>query len=339
MTRVPNDTLERSTKRDLASALARAVSAGIISGDQAAAIERSEAARRAGPRSFPPAAEALAYVGGVLALAAGSLYLSHAWSGLPAGARVGATALATIGLFAGGWVARRSDDSAVSRLAGILWLLSVGTSIALGWVVVRNVLRVDDDAAGTLVGGAATAYAAVLWSIRRRSPQLLAMGAGVLVTTASVLYQTDASAGAAALTIWCVGLGWMAATAAGLLRPTRLSYALGGFAMLVGPWIHEEGWGAVLALVTAVVLMGFGVARRQEPVLYLGAVGLFSAVTDLVIRYFAPSSGAPAALLVCGLALIAIALGTAHVRKAMPTTGDGKGDGEASDGIGGPAGR
>ena len=71
-------------------------------------------------------AEALGYVGVVLALAGAAVGLAQGWEDLPVWARLAIPAAATGLLLLGGVLLRRQEEPAFRRLMSVLWVLSVG---------------------------------------------------------------------------------------------------------------------------------------------------------------------------------------------------------------------
>jgi uncharacterized membrane protein len=92
---------------------------------------------------------------------------------------------------------------------------------------------------------------------------------------------------------------------------------LGILLSLVAPafGVGEHGWVYAIAIATAVAVMAASVPLRNTPMLAMGTIALFGYVTSLVIRYFADSLGAPAALALTGALILALAtVGTRLLR-------------------------
>jgi len=326
---VDHDTSHRTEpaprRVDLAEALSRAVTSGIISVEQADAIRREEAERagvtRHGAGEIPLVTEVLAYVGAMLAAGALAVLLGKHWSSLGIAGHLSAEALVTVVLLVGGWMLRDTREPAFERLAGVLWLLS---AIAFGGLVAIFGVDVWKPAATTTVLTACAStvvYAGALWAWRPRAPQVLALWAACLATVIASLVQVDATASAAVLVPWAFGLAWIGLTRLGALRPPATSYALGALPVLAAPFATDFGWPLILGLVSAGAVMAASIWLRRTELLFMGAVALFFYVLRLGIQYFAPALGLPVSLLVAGLALIGIALLTAHMYRSAPHGG------------------
>jgi len=307
---------------DLAETLRRAVASGIISAEQADAIRREEAGRatvtRHGAGEIPLVTEVLGYIGAMLSAAAIAVLLGLHWESLGTAAHLTVMAIVTVVLLAGGWMLRDSREPAFERLSEVLWLLS---AIAFGGLVAIFGVDVWQPAATTaaLTACAATVvYAGALWAWRPSAPQLLALWAACLATVIAGLVQIDASAAVAVLVPWAFGLLWLGVTRQGTLRPSATSYALGALPFLAAPFVTDLGWPLFLGLVSAASVMAASIWLRQTKLLFMGAVALFFYVLRIGAQYFAPALGLPVSLLVAGLALIGIALLTAHMYRSSP---------------------
>ncbi|HXY72625.1 MAG TPA: DUF2157 domain-containing protein [Actinomycetota bacterium] len=314
---------------DLTETLRGAVASGIISPEQADAIRRDEAERaatvkRRGGGEIPLVTEVLAYVGAMLATGAVAVLLGLHWADLGVSAHVTVDALVTVALLAGGWRLRDSREPAFERLASVLWLLS---AVAFGGLVAIFGVDVWKPSAATTAlaaCGATVVYAGVLWAWRPRAAQLFALWAACMGTVIAGLVRGDATATTSVLAPWVFGLAWLGLTRLGALRPVGASYALGALPVLAAPFVTDLGWPVFLGLVSAGAVMAASVWLRQTKLLFMGAVALFLYVLRVGIQYFAPALGLPVSLLVAGLALIGVALLTAHMYRAPDEGSDAK---------------
>jgi hypothetical protein len=306
----------------LGRSIDRWVESGLITREQGEAIRRAEAARAPEPavrRRVPLIAEVLGYLGAALAVAAVGSLLGQHWDDRGTAAHIAVTASGVAALWLGGWLLRDTDEPALERLAGALWLLSVGAMGALVAVIGVDVWKPSPEAVATAAGASCFLYAAALWAWRRRAPQLVALAAAGVTLTASAAVFAGASPDGTALAVWVFGLAWFAAAWAGALRPEPAAYVLGALPILIAPWVAAEADAmSFLGLAGAAGLMAVSVKLRETPLLVLGSIGVFGFITEIVARYFADTIGVPLALLLSGVILIGVALVTARLYRLHP---------------------
>jgi hypothetical protein len=153
-------------------------------------------------------------------------------------------------------------------------------------------------------------HAALLWRWRDRPAQHLACLAGVLMAAGGAGGLFD-GAEALGLTIAAAGVVWVVAGWRGLLPPEVIALVGGGVAVLAGAGVTVDGWpdaAPLLGLAAAVVLLAVGVATDRTPLTVVGLVGGFGYLPWTVGHFFADSLGVPLAMLLCGVALLAITL-------------------------------
>ncbi|MCU0272204.1 MAG: DUF2157 domain-containing protein [Acidimicrobiales bacterium] len=297
-------------------AVARWVDAGLIDDSQASAIRAYEGSRLVAqlpvrPASRVPAvAEAIGYIGGVLAAVGVALLVAQAWSDLGVGGRIGVTVGGAVVLVVAGALVREEADPAAARLRWFLWL--AGTAVA---GLAAGVLAVDvGDASGAPIALAVALTVAVLsgglWRGEERPlQQASALGGAVAVPGALVGLWTDA--GPIGVAVWVAGI---AVLLAGLARRTTLpvlTIAVGGLAMLVGSITAATAWEGSGQLL--IVATGFGLlAATQVPALpvdrpelaVLAAVGGLGLVIGgpSSIGWFAQDAGGATGLVVWVLA-------------------------------------
>ncbi|HVL86223.1 MAG TPA: DUF2157 domain-containing protein, partial [Pseudonocardia sp.] len=203
-------------------ALDRAVAAGIVSAEQAAAVVALAAQtpavraqeRGAGRRTV--LAEVLGYVGGALAVVAGLLLGAQLWAELGAGVRVALlAAVAAACLAAGAALARR--DGAAGRLGSFLWaaaVLATGATVAVG---VADLGGAAEETALLAAAGVAVVLAAALWWRRPEVLQQVATFAAAVFALVAVLDVADEAGNAllrhAGPLVWLLGVAWIAAAA------------------------------------------------------------------------------------------------------------------------------
>ncbi len=315
----------------LAAGLARWVGAGLISSEQAAAITGFEQAGvtaqgpAGGERRVSLLAEALGYVGVVLALAGAAVGLAQGWEDLPIGARLAIPAAATGLLVLGGILLRRQEEPAFRRLMSVLWVLSVG---GLAWTLVVlgvDVAEWDGEPIALMVAGGCTALAAVLYLARRHGLQqvtLLAALHALVVSGILCLLGDDFPVWWFAVAVWALGAAWAALGWRRILEPGWLAVAFGFVGMVVGPalGLADYEWLLAPALMTTAGLVALSVPTRQTPLLALGMVGAFGYITWAVVHYFSDSLGVPLALVIVGAVFLVLAV----LAGALASRGRGK---------------
>ena len=174
---------------DVSALLRRWTDRGLVSTDQAERILRSEGlagpvvpSQRTAEKPSRPAAgapgsrllvEALAYLGGVLALAAALLLLQLTWSDLSTAARLAVPTIAAAALLLGGALLPRGADE-LARLRSVLWLLATGAWLGALAVLGDQVLEADGRDTVLIMGLGGSALALRLYLVSRTPPQQLA---------------------------------------------------------------------------------------------------------------------------------------------------------------------
>jgi hypothetical protein len=297
--------LERHLRRWLAESL--------ISGDEAESIRAFERRERPAAARIPLITEVIGYLGAALALAAGVVLLARAWEDISPEVGVAILATATVLAFIGGLLLRGSHEAAFERLSSLLWLLAVGGSGWTAGLFAADVLEVTERVVPIWVGGAMTVSAALLYALRPRTLQVLALGVGLL-TLVTAWWQSPIPI---ALSWWvigaaCVVLGWN-----GALRPEQAFVRLGALIAVIGPSFMVADAPAAtygLGLATAGALLAVSVAVGEPVLLVPGGLALFAYLLSAIQRYLGDTLGMPIVLLLAGVALLAIALVTARLR-------------------------
>jgi hypothetical protein len=225
---------------------------------------------------------------------------------------------------------RRVREPAIQRLTGVMWLLSVMcTAGAAGYVTYDLIFSFTgaENNAGAVtvlgVGLATSAYAAVLWLVRRRALQAAAMFGGLItlicgfIATATAGRAPNGASLAYALALWGFGLAWAVLGWRRRIEPMWAAVPLGTMLALIAPALGtgRHGWLYVIAIITAGAAMAVSVPLRNTVLLGLGAVAMFGYITAVVGSYFGQSLGVPAALSIAGALIIVLAVATARLMR------------------------
>lgn len=299
--------------RALQEALDRAVAGGIISAEQASAIleaERSEAGRRpaAAPSRVPAVTEAVAYVGGILAIIGGVLLVAQFWDDLEAWSRLTILLVTAAALLAGGAFVPEQDDAVFWRLRAVLWLLSAGALTFATAIVAVDVAELGSEPVVFTIGAVVAVYDGVLWARRDRPLQHLATLVGLLLAAGGLVANVSGPGGVG-LVVWGIGgvwawLGWRR-----LLPPEGVALALGSVTVLVGSAITAGEWedaAPVIGLATAIGLVAAGVAVRERVVTAAGLCGVFVFLPWAAAQLFGETLGVPVVMLLAGLVVLAV---------------------------------
>lgn len=331
---------------ELAQRLDRWVAAGAITADQRARIADLEgpgAARTPTPvaalepappvepalarRRIPALAEALGYLGGMLAVSGLALIVVNAWPDLSTAGRMVVSGGAAIVLLAAGWVTPEHGDPALTRLRWFLWL--AGTAAAA--LLIGVATEAADRAAVTVTFASAATTAVVgglLWRGQDRPLQQLSLLGGAAVA-AGALAAEVLSDGGVGLVVWVVGAAYLALGLRRLVPGPRLFTALGALATLVGSlWVSSqwEGRGLLFMMATAAALLGLATLRvveldRADRVV-LGLLGGFALLqgAPMAISWFAEGAGVATGLTTWAIGGALILLGVRQLTRAPLVT-------------------
>jgi len=297
--------------RDL---LDRAVAAGILSTDQAAAVAAlgGDGDRRptAGTRRGAVLAEVLGYVGGALAVVAALFLGAELWDELGPWPRVLLLAAVAVACLAGG-AALGGREGAPGRLGGFLWAAAVVAVAGTAGVAADGLVDVRPGTAALVAAVAALILATVLWW---RRPAVLQHVATFLAAAATLLTALDrigdGSFDWGGPLLWGFGLAWLGASARSVWPPAEPGWVLGAAAVVVGPLFAQSGrsgWLVVGAL-GAAALVVVGVRTRRPWVAAVGIGGVFVSVPLAVAELFDARLGPLVGILAVGLALVAAAV-------------------------------
>jgi hypothetical protein len=306
------------------SALRRWVEAGLITEVQASAIEAYEQERAApagsSPRrsSLPPVAEALGYLGAVLAIVGLLLVLQQTWDQIGTIGHLLLTFGGSAALYLVGRAVGASTDPALQRMRAFAWLCSTAAAGAFAVTAAHDVGGIGGAEGLWLAGSLGVGlHSGALWrGLDRPAQQLPALVAVVAATisagvvTAQALELAEASIG------WLVSpitaTAGVAMVIVGLRRDlpnSLITLAVGTFALVAAALLvatTETGAGLLVA-----VGIGFGLlavaaspvppARSDRLVVGVGGAVVWLFWVPPTIGYYGEEAG-----LATGLVIVAI---------------------------------
>ena len=299
----------------------------LLTPQEVRAIREFEGRPPASARRVPLITEVVGYLGAALAVAAGVALVAPRWDQIGHVQRVvGAGAVSALTLVAG-WLVRKNAEPAIERLAGVLWTLSVAAVAGFTALLVFDVPAGDERVhwAGFFVGVTVAVYARVLHVLRPCAPLLLALFAGTLgALGGAAAWMVEAGWTWPSDNEWWFGVAmlvfsllWIVAAKTGVLEPRNAALLIGSISaiwapMFASPW---QGFALLLGVATAIAMLVMSVALHRTEMLVLGALGLFVYLVGAIVYFLEDSVGLPIALLLSGLVLVGIAIGTARLRR------------------------
>ncbi len=305
--------------------LDRWVEHGLITADQADAIRRFERAE-APPVRLPPVAEAAAYLGILLAVAAAYALWTQLAEDEGDPTRLWLSGGFVLVLLLVGWAVGRGEERATRRLGATLWLLA---AIAAGFVTLDG-YRVATDGGGlpdvtTLaVGVAGLIVGGGTYLLRREAATQVAAFLGLVVTLVGLpvwlIDDPETHSWAIVVALLSAGAAWLGLDAQRRLPPSRVGAVLGSIAVEIAPLfaLAEGGQTGPSLLVGTAVSAGLllaGVRLPGSAVMVVAALGLFGYLTGAILHYFGETVGAPLALLAGGALMLGVALVVTRLRR------------------------
>ncbi len=312
----------------LSEHLDRWVSAGLVSPDQAQAINRFEALPPASsvggepPRRLSLVAEAVSYLGIALMAASGALVTARFWDDLRVGGRLAVGLAVILAGFAGAAVVGRIGDEGSRRLASFLQLLGTG-GVALTAGVIAVAAGSNDAGVTALAAGPPALLVSVaLWQNRERVlPFLSALAAAVatvigISTTAGLSPTTTEKA----LAVWVVAVALGLLSGAGKLHPVLPALLVAEIASLVAALFvvnPHHAPGLVIGLLTALTGLLAGMLLDHRSVETIGVIGCLVFLGYTLAIYVKGPAGM-VAILVLGAVLVVLAIRAGLHRKGAP---------------------
>lgn len=279
-------------------------------------------------RRVPAAAEALGYLGGILALVGLGLLLSRVWEDLGAWGRLAVLAGTSLGLLVVGALVRAGRDAALRRLRGFLWLLSTLAAAAAAAVFAGDVVELRGPAVGAAAAGAALIHAGLLWSGRENRPLQQASALIALPVLVGTLLTEVLDDAPAALAMWLVGAVVLGAGVRRITSMPQITAVIGAVTLVAGAGFVSADWRSVGLLLTVVSALAVAALAAYDDVVpdrverwALGLVAAVALVASLpnALGYFANRAGVATGLVtwVVGAGLLALGM-TWRVLRGRP---------------------
>jgi hypothetical protein len=259
------------------------------------------------PRRVPVLTEVIGYLGAMLALAAGAVFVGRTWDDLTRAEQLMLPGLGALVFLSAAGALRESREPAVQRLAGLLGLLGTGAVAWLAGLLVGDVAGASDRVTVLSVGATLTILAAPLYAYRRWPLQQLALLAGLGCLLGAAFFDQEAGL---AIVFTLLGVAWAALGARGILVPARTALILGAVLALWSPTFALDRWtgiGVLLGVLAASGILTIGALRREGVVLGIGVVGLFLYLVRAITYYLRGSGAIALGFLVVGVGLMVAA--------------------------------
>lgn len=249
-------------------------------------------------RRLPSAAEALGYLGGLLAIVGMVLLVARYWDDITLAGRLGVSGGLAVVLFAAGWFVPEDHEPALRRMRWFVWLLSSAATAVfggvLGWEWSPDSVKVP------LVGAVVVAlHDAPLWWRRDRPLQQFTFLAAISVAvgTATSIVAADGITG---LVLWGAGAVMVLLAWRELVPLAPLALAVGAVTSVVGANVVASDWqafGLLFVITTTTTLVALaavrGVVDDHVQRMLLTLIGGVATVVALpgTIGYFAEQAG------------------------------------------------
>lgn len=296
----------------LAADLAGWVAAGLLSQDQSAAILTHElghlrkAPRPRPARRLPSVAEALGYLGGMLALAGLLLLVSRYWPDLSTAGRLALSGAGAGLLLVGGVLVREPRDAPLERLRAVLWLAATAATGVFTVVLVHDAADVGKAQTVVLATAAAVGVeSGLLWRGRDLPVQQLTALVAVPVLLGAAVAEVADLPGPSGAAVWASGtvLLWLAVRR--LLRAPAMTEAVAVLALAVGAIMVANDWtalgtlgllGSAFAVLALATVPGLTPDRSDHVTLGLLGVPMLVAAVPSSIGYFSQDAAAATGL-------------------------------------------
>lgn len=297
----------------LQDALGGLVADGVLSSEQADAVRRAVASP-AQADGVSPAVEIAAWVGAILAGAAGFTAATRFWAELQVWAQTALLLVVAVALYIAGELLFDDERPAARRITGVAWLGATFVTAAAVWVPIREAVERADAAPFFAAALVATGLGAWFWRRTRGALQLIALFGGVLTALLSGLALPDrAPWDLYGVVVMALGAATVLLAWANVAQPRRTGLLLGGLSTLVGAEIlffSYERTAVVLGLLSIAGLFRLGVLLSDVAFTGMSAFALAVFVPQALSAFFPGSLNASATLFVAGVLVLAGALVT-----------------------------
>ncbi len=288
--------------------------AGLLTGEQAAAIRDHEKAPEERPveqeeSEVSPAVEAVGYLGGALAVAATFFFLEEVIGDLSEEIQTALIAFLTLVLLVAGG-AIRSESPPARRLKSVLWAASTASAAATGAVVTAQLLDTSGEVVAITASTAALLVGAIEWWFHRSALQnvvLLAAAAGAATSLVS-LASTDLDIFFYGVVMWAVAATWVVLSWRAILTPSNVGMVAGSAAAVVGAQLAAvddyRGWGLALGVVTVALVLAMGIRLNLLGLLIVGAISALVFAVQVAAEIFGTELAAAVALMLAGVLLV-----------------------------------
>ena len=275
--------------------------------------------------------EIVGYVGAAVALSATGIALGET-SGT--GVRIATdVVVVAVLLFAGAAIGGRARDRFL-RMRSIFWFLSVLAFSDLAALVVADGLDVQGKSAALLTAILVTAFGFALWTMSRRSLQVIAVLIAADIALVIAVFQEPSgfipipNLTPPAIASWLFAVAVLISGARDVLAPRRSAMVVGGVIAILSPLFIDFDFvgggsislvGEIMALLTAFALLAVGETMGERPPAGLGIAGTLFVITAIVGDNI-HEQGSGIGALVVGLVLLGGALFAIRGTEAeMPT--------------------
>jgi hypothetical protein len=268
-------------------------------------------------RRTPAAAEALGYLGGILAAVGLTLAVAQWWSDMLTLTRLLVVGTAAAALTIVGFFIPERDDPALARLRWFLWLLATAAAGAFGAVLAIDAFDFASDAhVALMIAGFVLVLGGALWAWSDRPlQQLTTMTAtAVVVGTLAGMAVNQVAAGIA---VWVFGVGLVVAGLRAMTPLPRMTTVVGATTAVVGAFItlpEHLGAGLPFVVATGIAVMNLAVSPRLDDIplqRVLAAVGVITLLQSVppALVHFARDGAVATGLVVWAAGVGLIALG------------------------------
>lgn len=327
--------LDRTPLDGLRSRVHRWQEAGILTREQGEQILKFEGTPVSGvtlggvpapaTRRLSLVAELVSYLGVVLVLASGGVFVSRLWHGLGLWGRIGVGIVAALVGFIGGRIVSRWNEEGTTRLAWFFWLLGTG-GVAMSTAVAMDRIGGHRVSWTLLVTGLVVLGVSVsLWRNLERPLQFLSSVVGFALIVAGIVQFThrEPSAFVIGSFIWVAGVA-LGLSALKYVRPALLALLVAQGALFMGgmAMIASQGRlvGFMLGLLGAVAGVALGLTKRETPIVTAGIISFFVFVIR-VLSYYLRGPGTILVAFVMGVALVGVVIWRATTSRSRPENG------------------